>query len=44
MDVRGVEQDLISYVGQLVVANVPIKGWIIDSYEHGLFDGPSEGM
>ena len=33
MEVRGFEQDLIPYVGQLVLANVSIEGWVIDSYE-----------
>ena len=44
VEVRGVEQDLIPYVGQLVLANVPIERWIIDPYEHGLLDDPGNGM
>ena len=42
--VRGVEQDLIPYVGQLVLANVPADRWIIYPYEHSLHDGPCNGM
>ena len=30
MEVRGVEQNLFPYVGQLVLANVPLEAWIID--------------
>ena len=44
MEVRIAEQDLIPYVGQLVLPNVHIEGWSIDSYEHGLLDGPGNGM
>ena len=44
MEVRGVEQGLILYVGQLVLANVSLQGWIIGPYEHSLLDGPSNGM
>ena len=44
VDVRGVEQDLIPYVGQWVLANVPVEGWIIDPYEHSLLDGPGQGI
>ena len=25
---------------QLVFSQVPVKGWVIDSNEHGLLDGP----
>ena len=38
MEFRGIEQDIIPYVGQLELANVPIEGWIIDSDAHGLLD------
>ena len=38
--VKGVEQDLIPYVGQLVLAKINIEGWIIDPYEHSLLGGP----
>ena len=38
MEVRGVEQDFIPYIGQLVLTIVPVEGWIIDPYEHGLLD------
>ena len=39
VEVSIVEQDLIPNVGQLVLANVHVEGWIIDPY-----DGPSNGM
>ena len=42
MEGRGVKQDLIPYVGQLELANIPVKGWIIDPDEHGFFYGLSE--
>ena len=38
---RGAEQDLIPYVGQLELANVPVTGWSIDHYVNGLLYGPS---
>ena len=44
VEVRNVEQDLIPDVGQLVLSNVPVMGWIIDPYEHSLLDSPSDGM
>ena len=44
MEVRSVEQDLISYMGQLVLPNVPVKRWIIDLYIQCLLDGSSKGM
>ena len=31
-------QHLIPYMWQLVFANIPIEGWIIDSNQHGFFD------
>ena len=37
---RGVIQDLIPYVGQLELANVPVKRQIIDPDVHGHFYGP----
>ena len=40
MEVRGVEQDFIPCVGQLVPANVSFEGWIIDPDVRGLLDGP----
>ena len=40
MDGRGVEQDLIPYVGQLELASVPVKGWIIDPDVLGFLYGP----
>ena len=43
MEVRGVEQDIIPYVGQLLLANVPVQGLIIHPYEHSLRDGPGNG-
>ena len=39
IEVRGIEQDLIPYVGQLELANVPTEGWIIDPNIHSLLDG-----
>ena len=44
MEVRGVEQDLMPYVGQLALPNVPIEGWIIDPYADSLLDGPGKDM
>ena len=38
----GVKQDLIPYVGQLVLPNVPVEGWVIDPDKHGLLDGPCD--
>ena len=40
MEGRGVLQDLIPDVGQLVLPEIPVEGSVIDSYEHGLLDGP----
>ena len=42
MDSRGVEQDLIPYLGWLELVNVPVKEWIIDHDVHGLLYGPSD--
>ena len=36
MEGKGVEQDLILYVGQLELNNIPVKGWNIDPAVHGL--------
>ena len=44
MEVRSAEQDLIPYVGQLVLLNASVEGWIIDNYIHSLLDGSGEGM
>ena len=44
VEVRDVEQDITPYVGQLVLANVPVERWIIDPYEHSLLNGPCNGM
>ena len=41
MEVRGVEQDIIPYVRQLVLHSVAVEGWIIDS---NVLDGPGKGM
>ena len=41
---RIVKQDLISYVGQLLLAKSPGEGWIIDPYDHSLLESPSNGM
>ena len=40
MEGRGIKQDLIPYVGQLELANIPFEGYIIDPGIHGLLDGP----
>ena len=37
--VRGTEWDLIPYLGQMELANVPSEGWVIDPDKHGLLDG-----
>ena len=37
---KGVEQDLIPYVGQLELSSVPVKGWVIDPDVYGLLYGP----
>ena len=37
---RVVEHSIIPNVGQLKLANVPVKGWIIDLDVHGLLCGP----
>ena len=42
MEGRVVKQDLIPNVGQLELANVPVKGWIIDPDVHGLLYGSSD--
>ena len=39
LEVRGVEQDLVSYMGQLELSNVLVEGWIIDTDRHSLLDG-----
>ena len=31
----GIEWDIIQYVWQLELPNVPLEGWIIDPDEHG---------
>ena len=36
MKVKGVEQDFIPYVGQLVLDNIPVEGLTIVPYQHGL--------
>ena len=41
--VRGVEQEFIPYMGQLVFANVSVEGWIINIYTHCLLDAPEGG-
>ena len=43
-EVRGKEQDIIQYLGQLVLPNISIEGWIIDPYVHSFLDGPGEDM
>ena len=40
MEVRGVEQDLIQYVGQLELPNVPVEGWVIGPDVYGILDDP----
>ena len=44
VEVRGVQQDLIPYVGHMVLPNVPVEGWIIDPYVHSLLECPGKGM
>ena len=44
MEGRGVVQDLIPDMGQLVFAKVPVEGWIIDPDEHSLLDGPCNAV
>ena len=44
MQGRGIEQDLISYVGQLEFTNVPIEEWTIDPDVHHPFDSPCNVM
>ena len=44
MEGRGVLQDLIPGVGQLVISHIPVEGRVIDSYEHGLLDCPENPM
>ena len=39
MEVKGIKQDLIQYVGQLECASVPIEGWVIDPDVYGLLGG-----
>ena len=39
MEGRGIEQDLIPYVGQLELGNVPVEGWSIDPDVHDLLYG-----
>ena len=41
---KATRQDLIPDVGQLKPAQVPIEGWVIDPYEHGLLNGPGNAM
>ena len=38
----GVEKNLIPYIWRMVLANVPIQGWIIDPYVYWFFYGFSE--
>ena len=39
-----VSQDLIPYVGQLVLPIIPAEGWVINPYEYGLLDDPGDGV
>ena len=39
MEGRGIKHDLISCVGQLELANIPIEGSIIEPDEQGIHDG-----
>ena len=41
---RDVTHKLIPYVGQLVLADVPVERGVFNPYEHGLHDGPGDGM
>ena len=44
MEFRGIEQDLIPYVGQLKLPNVPIEELIIDPDVHSLIDGTCDAV
>ena len=44
MEGRGVLQDLIPDVGELELATVPAKGWIIYPDVLGLLDGPGNTL
>ena len=37
---QGIKLGLIPYVGHLVLASVPVEGWVFVPYEHGLLNGP----
>ena len=39
---NGVPVCPIPNVWQLVLAQIPIKGWVINPDEHGLLDGPGD--
>ena len=41
---KGVLQDLIPYVGQLVFLKVPLEIWVIITDEHGLLDCPGDAI
>ena len=44
LESRGVLHNHIPYVGKLDLAQVLIDGWIIDSYEYGFLDYPSNAV
>ena len=39
---RGIKQDLIPYVGQLILPMLLLEGWIIDPDVNSLLDGPCD--
>ena len=44
VEVKGVEQELIPYMGHLVLPNIAVKRLIIDPCADSLFDGPCKSM
>ena len=44
VEVRGVEQDLMSSVGQLVFPSAAVEGWITNPYVHSLLDSAGKVM
>ena len=42
LEVCGLKWDIIPYVGQLVLFNVPVDWWIIDPYIYTLINGASQ--
>ena len=40
----GVLDKTSSNICDMLFSNIPIEGWIIDPYEHGLLDSPGKFM